>query len=83
MMCRSLSLLYKHMWQDHPYYPVVIFHDDLTVADTVTLQEAVPHMPLTFRSISFQVPANLVHSHIPPYTQCAPQTSTLGYRLVS
>lgn len=79
-MQQALRLLFKNFWHDFPYYPVVIFHDDLDAKDKIELQKAVPNMKLTFIFLKFEIPSNLDPKSVPQRTVCAPKSSTVGYR---
>lgn len=82
-LCMSLSMIRKNLWQDYPYYPLLIFHDDLNKDDEYKAQHTCAgSMPLTFHKIQFQMPASIVRRNIivPNRTICDPAHSTLGYR---
>eukprot|EP01038_Epipyxis_sp_PR26KG_P013005 gene13005-17435_t len=80
MMGEALQNLYNNYWKFYPYYPVIIFHDDLTKQNENYLQQTVPNMKLIFKTISFTIPTFLNNLKIPDRTVCAPATSTIGYR---
>jgi hypothetical protein len=78
----TLAELYHKLWRWYPRYPIVIFHDDLDEAHQQALQAALLAMPLTFHRINFTLPSHLDPSFIPNRTECAPASSTIGYRFM-
>lgn len=76
----SLNEFYDKVWRQFPYYPVVIFHDDLDITDEHLVQASVPSMSLDFMKITFQFPKNINIKEVPHRTICAPDTSSIGYR---
>ena len=80
MMASALQGLYTNFVQQFPQYPVLIFHDDLDAETKDYMQQAVPHMPLTFVPIVFSIPTNLQAFTLPERLPCSPHSSTIGYR---
>jgi hypothetical protein len=76
----SLQLLYENFWKEYPYYPVLIFHDDLDTADVEEIKRAVPLMNVVFRRIELSIPSSIRHMNIPDRTKCSAHSSTVGYR---
>jgi hypothetical protein len=76
----SLQLLYENFWEQYPYYPVLIFHDDLDETDMNEIKSAVPLMNVVFKRIELLIPSNLKAVKLPERTQCSPHSSTIGYR---
>lgn len=81
LLAYTLSKFYQNVWKQYPFYPVIIFHDDLTEKQQIKLQEIIPNLNLlTFLKIQLVLPPNSRAEDIPTRTKCAPKTSTLGYR---
>lgn len=80
MMAVALEHLYFHFYQQFPFYPVMIFHDDLDSVDCAYLQAAVPGMKLYFQLIKLDLPEFLRSEKLPERTKCSFRSSTIGYR---
>jgi hypothetical protein len=80
MMKSALYAMYLNVYQQHPYYSVLIFHDDLDKHDMNILQSAVPRMKLNFIYYPLKLPYFLDINTIPNRTLCSPKSSTIGYR---
>jgi len=80
MMAVALEHLYFHFYQQFPFYPVMIFHDDLDPTDCAYLQNAVPGMKLYFQLIKLDMPEFLRSEALPERTKCSYRSSTIGYR---
>lgn len=78
----ALRYLYTNFYEQFPYYPVLLFHDDLTLEDERMLKNTVPHMKLYFEKIVLSIPKVFKNSNIqiPERTKCSSQSSTIGYR---
>ena len=79
-MAGALQTLYINFGKQFPQYPVLIFHDDLDDESRDFMQQAVPHMLLTFVPIAFSIPMNLQPFTLPERLPCSPHSSTIGYR---
>lgn len=76
----SLQLLNENFWEQYPFYPVLIFHDDLDEVDMAEIKNAVPLMKVVFKRIELSIPLNLRAVKLPERTKCSPHSSTIGYR---
>jgi len=82
MLNTALVSLYEMFWREYPFYPVVVFHDDLDKSSRERLQNRVPLMVLTFVEIKLALPDGLQLKNVPKKTLCSPKVSTIGYRLM-
>ncbi|CAM9489157.1 unnamed protein product, partial [Ectocarpus fasciculatus] len=85
-LSETLHLIYHNAWKQFPYYPVIIFHDDLNSFISVTFR-----LPELFQDNSSEAQPTLLRgatnttrrfhaSDVPERTLCSALSSTIGYR---